>query len=799
MRIIFIEPGCINYNMGEVVLRVENFKFGLISVLLAFAIMFSMVFVLPPVSAGLVNSYPTGTITVQTGQTFVLRHELVFNQAQPGYFAMAINWVAPSSDENFTLDNASSVYWISGPENGLPVENVQWTNNSSTDGWTVGVFIDSADKNYVNGKFNVDVWLRARSGDGTPHRLDNQLLDYGPGILLIEPGLVLQAVDPVTVQVIGRGVDATVSPENQTGGPSATLNYTVTVKNTGNLGLDNYNLTVSDNAGWTPTLDNYRFENVPENVSRTTTLHVHIPDNAVGNTNDNVIVRATSQGDNTKSDNASCTAKSSITRGVQVVITPPSQENENGRPLVYTVMVKNTGNVGQENFQLTKGDNAGWTPSLDNNFLLVPKGENKTTQLTVNIPSGAVPGTWDNIWVKATSQDDNAVFDNKSCLARAMIIRGVQVVITPPSQENENGRPLAYTVTVTNTGNVLDNYTLTRGDNAGWGLENLVLDNYWLLVSSGGTGTTTLRVTIPANATGGTWDNIWVKATSQRDNTKSDNENCRAHVIVVRVVDVSISPRSQGAIYGSTVNFTVTVKNMGNVQENYILTKNDNAAWGDNVVLDNNWLVVLSGKEKYTTLRVTIPDYVTPGTIDNIAVTGTSKDDNTIKDNDSCVVLAVPCTGTANIRLATGTAPFVWGIRKVRVTTSLVVYTGDNLRLRFLAYDNVTVESENVIWSRTAPGPQTVTLTNLVVPHDIALLVNVHRVKLVLTDNSGVMILDNMAWYTPVQDDWGSRVGWIVLNWASHNSSQQDQLGSEIGQIVINWSSVPTTADQHDF
>jgi predicted alpha-1,2-mannosidase len=164
-------------------------------------------------------------------------------------------------------------------------------------------------------------------------------------------------------------------------------------------------------------------------------------------------------------------------------------------------------------------------------------------------------------------------------------------------------------------------------------------------------------------------------------------------------------------------------------------------------------------------------------------------------------------TGTARIRLATGTPPsppYLWGIRKVRVTTSLVVNQGDNLRLKFLAQDNVTIENEAVIWSRTAPGAQVVTLTNLVVPHDLNgaggnPAVNVKRAKLVLTDNLGNVILDNMAWYRVIQDDWGTRITWIVLNWASHNSSQQDQLGSEISTIILSWASTPTTGDQQDF
>jgi len=152
------------------------------------------------------------------------------------------------------------------------------------------------------------------------------------------------------------------------------------------------------------------------------------------------------------------------------------------------------------------------------------------------------------------------------------------------------------------------------------------------------------------------------------------------------------------------------------------------------------------------------------------------------------------------------TAPFLYGIYKAYVNVNLTVYTGDNLRLRFLALDNKTVENENVIWSRTAPGTQTVTLENLFVPHDNALIGLGHpndyikRMKLVLTDSAGNVILDNMAWYKVVQDDWGDRISWIVLNWALHTLSNQDKLGDEISTIVLNWALVPSSPrDQQDF
>ena len=429
-------------------------------------------------------------------------------------------------------------------------------------------------------------------------------------------------------------VDVTIDPPSKSGMGDTT--FTVTVTNTGDL-PDNYTLENSDNSGWELLLDNVVLGPIENGENMTTTLHVDIPFSP--GTTDNITVKATSIHDNTVSDNATCQAISQV-RGVQVIIdpSPPAYlENENGRQVIFTVTVKNTGEV-QENFQLENGDNAGWTLNLDNNWLLVDNGDNKTTKLTVSIPASATGCTYDNIWVQAASKDFPSILDNKSCLAHVKIVSGVSVSISPSPPaylENENGRSVTFTVTVNNTGNVPENFQLTKGDNAVW---ELSLADNWLLVSKGGTGTTNLTVNIPSNATGGTWDNITVKATSQDNTEVFDNKSCLAHAKIVRGVQVVIDPSPPNYLEnenGGTVKFTVTVVNLGNVQENFQLTKGDNAGW--TLDLDNNWLLVPKNDNRTTNLTVNIPPKAIGCTWDNIWVQATSQADPTVLDNKSCL------------------------------------------------------------------------------------------------------------------------------------------------------------------
>jgi parallel beta-helix repeat protein len=470
---------------------------------------------------------------------------------------------------------------------------------------------------------------------GTADQVDNLTLTAtAPDNVLVKDNATVHARHAVA------GVDVTINPPSKSGMGDTT--FTVTVKNTGVDNLpDNYRLENIGTENWALFLENVVLGPISFGENKNTTLHVNI-ENHPGTT-DNVTVKATSVHDNTVSDNDNCQAGATVVRGVQVVISPSNQENENGRTLAYAVTVVNLGNI-QENFQLTKGDNAGWTLTLDNNWLLVPAYDNRTTNLTVNIPSNATGCTWDNIWVKALPNDNfESTLDNGSCLAHVKIVRGVQVVIEPPSQDNENGKTPVYTVTVVNTGNVQENFQLTKGDNAGW---TLTLDNNWLLVPKGENKKTNLTVNIPSKAIGCTWDNIWVQATSQADPTVFDNKSCLAHVKVVRGVDVSISPKSIFGALGGTVVFTVTVKNIGNAMDNYILENTaENINWtkvlSDNIVdnrvenvgpYDNNY--------KLIKLTVTIPSDATPGTSNSIMVTATSQNDPAVKDNENCQAFA---------------------------------------------------------------------------------------------------------------------------------------------------------------
>jgi hypothetical protein len=110
----------------------------------------------------------------------------------------------------------------------------------------------------------------------------------------------------------------------------------------------------------------------------------------------------------------------------------------------------------------------------------------------------------------------------------------------------------------------------------------------------------------------------------------------------INMPKVSISPASQVRIPGSTLNYTVTVANIGNVDnDNYVLTVTDNENWAPTLD-ENRFENVSPGENRTTTLRITIPENAAADINDNISVTVRSQEDTNVTDTATCVAVVKP-------------------------------------------------------------------------------------------------------------------------------------------------------------
>jgi uncharacterized membrane protein len=318
------------------------------------------------------------------------------------------------------------------------------------------------------------------------------------------------------------GVDVSISPSSQSGSKGAALTYTVTVSNTGN-DSDTYTLENTDNAGWIKSLSSPSLT-ISGKSSDVVMLSVTIP-NAQDGAWDNITVKATSQ------TNSSITAKDSCAAhviqgvvGVQISITPENQTGAPGSTLTYTVKVTN-GSNGQDNFDLSVSGGAGWNPQISPSSLTLAAGASGNSTLSVPVLGEASGGSSVGISITATSRTNPTVSASASCIASAAVVLGVRLSISPSEDSGSPGVTLKYTITVTNTGNVVDNYNLAVTDNSGW---NLKLSSSILTISIKGLEKIVLDVTIPGNAKLSASDNITVTARSRADPIISDSASCRA-------------------------------------------------------------------------------------------------------------------------------------------------------------------------------------------------------------------------------------------------------------------------------
>jgi len=242
-----------------------------------------------------------------------------------------------------------------------------------------------------------------------------------------------------------------------------------------------------------------------------------------------------------------------------------------------------------------------------------------------------------------------------------------------------------------------------------------------------------------------------------------------ASFTVSRDVSVDISPSYQAGVAGKTLNYEITVTNMGNVLDSYVLTAADNAGWVS-TLLDNLLENIGPGENGAVMLSVTIPGNSLPCMRDNIVIVVTSTTDNAVSDTDGSVAHAC---GNALFMLE--------NLYAVSLDTSLYLEQGSMLVLKFYTYGDA-FENENVVWIGTTPDNVSFSKT---VPHSGNKAVK--KVRLDLTYDNTENIISTIASFTVTRDDLFGRVMEIKGLWPIADDNERNALFSEIMDIKGQW------------
>ena len=244
-------------------MRTENFKRDVVSILLVFALVSSIISLSPPASAGDWTNRPEpgGTIIqVNAGENFLIRHVLEWNEpGMPGTYRIIISWKNYDNkpEENFTFLMAEA-YFTSGPYNGQSINAVPILASSPSGSdtmWALTVKLPADNNDPRDGDFNVDIWMGSYGVGGVPHiPTDNHpILEQWDGVLATEGELCIFSRAPITIRVPFWTGSAVFSLEDL---------YTVNVEKI--LNLENGSKLVVKFYTWGDAFEN---ENVVENFS----------------------------------------------------------------------------------------------------------------------------------------------------------------------------------------------------------------------------------------------------------------------------------------------------------------------------------------------------------------------------------------------------------------------------------------------------------------------------------------------------------------------------------------------------
>ncbi|MCP5098346.1 MAG: hypothetical protein GY943_22585, partial [Chloroflexi bacterium] len=324
----------------------------------------------------------------------------------------------------------------------------------------------------------------------------------------------------VTNTTIVTGTPGTITvliePDNSDVGlPGATVTYTHQVTNTGDI-TETFSLDVVSENGWVTAVS-------PTNLllnplqSSTVTVTVTVPLAAINGDMDVVTVTARSDTEITTFDTAIDTTTAGQTYGV--VLEPDNVDTADaGTTIGYTHVLTNTGN-GTDTFTFAASSSNGWVTAVPADVTL-NSGLSTTVFVSLTVPSGAA-GLMDTMTVTATSTTDGAATD--SAIDTTTVNGSVATLLVDIAPNNSSsadaGTTIQYQHTITNTGTITDDYTITAVSSEGW---SITLLTEHVTLAPGDTAIISVRVMVPGTAVGNTVDTTTVTVTSDTDNAVSD-------------------------------------------------------------------------------------------------------------------------------------------------------------------------------------------------------------------------------------------------------------------------------------
>lgn len=314
------------------------------------------------------------------------------------------------------------------------------------------------------------------------------------------------AIAYTTVHALQYGVELDPEVITGSGDPGETVEYSLTLTNTGDL--HDTVLILPGESEWEVHLPETSYElEMGESVE--VFAYVTIPADALADQSDEVVIVAVSQGFGSQSASVSLMTTANVVYGVTLLPETVRGFGNAGDTVEYTLTLTNTGNKADA-FNITAGVSQ-WQVDLPETRFELEAGESTPVVVGVTIPGIIIPGSTDMVVISAVSEGDSRVSARSTLTTTGGAIFGV---LLEPKETGRLGKPgevVEYSLTLTNTGNTSDTIEVTLDGNR-W-VTHLPVSTFEL--EQGASAQVVIQVTVPLEAAGGERDTVTVNATSE--------------------------------------------------------------------------------------------------------------------------------------------------------------------------------------------------------------------------------------------------------------------------------------------
>lgn len=361
-----------------------------------------------------------------------------------------------------------------------------------------------------------------------------------------DPERAVSVAATTTAQAV-YGVVLDADERAYSGDPGQMVSYTIAITNAGNCG-DTFALSAS---GKWPFAVPASLGPLLAGTGDVATVAVTLPGDALAQALDVTTLRATSQGDVAQKATVALTTTANTVYAA--ALTPPSLalDGPPGTAVVHTFVLSNTGNITGA-FTLATQDIV-WPTALVPTATVLGPGSATPVVVTVTIPFSAALLATDTgrLVVSGTGAAVHSDFTTT-----ALLRREVALYATPAAQGALLGEIATYVVSVTNTGNIEDVFTVTVSG-ASW---PTAFAPEVVAVGPRETTSVAVTVTVPITATPGATDTVTVAATSHVDSAVSASLHLTTEALCVDVSGASFSYTPLPPLIGQAVTFTGEVE-----------------------------------------------------------------------------------------------------------------------------------------------------------------------------------------------------------------------------------------------